>query len=72
VRKGVLWRKGSFGSHSAKGSRFAERMLTVSESLRAQDRSILDFLEASIRARLMGGTHPALLPSKEAAVSLSA
>ena len=47
VRKAVLWRKTSFGSASRWGSRFAERMLTVCESLRAQGRSILDFLVAS-------------------------
>ncbi len=72
VRKGVLWRKGSFGSHSAEGSRFAERMLTVSESLRAQGRSILDFLEASIRARITGACRPSLLPPAEAVVRRSA
>ena len=63
VRKGVLWRKGSFGSHSAEGSRFAERMLTVSESLRAQGRSILDFVEDSIRTYHKGGQHVGLLPA---------
>ncbi len=62
ARHGVLWRKGSFGSHSAEGSRFAERMLTVSESLRAQGRSILAFLESSIHTGLTGGRHPSLLP----------
>ena len=61
VRKGVLWRKGSFGSHSADGSRFAERMLTVSESLRAQGRSILGFLEGSILACLKEIRSPSLL-----------
>ena len=61
VRKGVLWRKGSFGSHSAQGSRFAERMLTVSESLRAQGRSVLEFLEASIRSNLLHSRWPTLL-----------
>jgi len=66
VRKGVLWRKGSFGSHSADGSRFAERMLTVSESLRAQGRSILDFVEDSIRAHLLSVRHSSLLPLAEA------
>jgi transposase len=72
VRKGVLWRKGSFGSHSAEGSRFAERMLTVSESLRAQGRSILDFLEASIRAALSQHRHPWILPPACAAALRSA
>ena len=64
VRKGVLWRKGSFGSHSAEGSRFAERMLTVSESLRAQGRSILEFVESAIRARLGEAETPSLLPAR--------
>ncbi len=54
IRKAVLWRKGSFGSASPAGSRYVERMLTVCESLRAQGRSILDFLEQSIRAGLAG------------------
>ncbi len=64
VRKGVLWRKGSFGSHSAEGSRFAESMLTVSESLRAQGRSILQFLEAAIRAWwLTCARQPSFLPA---------
>jgi len=62
LRKAVLWRKGSFGSDSPEGSRFAERMLTVSESLRAQGRNVLEFVEAAIRANLTGAPHPSLLP----------
>ena len=62
VRKAVLWRKTSFGSASRWGSRFAERMLTVCESLRAQGRSILQFLEAALRGRLRGHRYPSLLP----------
>ncbi len=61
LRKAVLWRKGSFGSASKAGSRFAERMLTVSESLRAQDRSILDFLQRAIQARLNRSEGPSLV-----------
>jgi transposase len=62
LRKAVLWRKGSFGSASKAGSRFAERMLTVSESLRAQGRSILAFLGGTIRAGLNSGQRPSLCP----------
>jgi transposase len=29
LRPAVLWRKGSFGSNSEAGSRFAERLLSV-------------------------------------------
>ena len=61
VRKAVLWRKTSFGSASRWGSRFAERMLTVCESLRAQGRPILDFLVDAVRARLLGEPPPSLL-----------
>ena len=66
IRKAVLWRKGSYGSMSPDGSRFVERMLTVCESLRAQGRSILDFLEESIRAALCGRPQPSLLPARAA------
>jgi transposase len=61
VRKAVLWRKTSFGSASRWGSRFAERMLTVCESLRAQGRSILDFLVGTLSARMVGDERPTLL-----------
>ena len=66
VRKAVLWRKTSFGSTSRWGSRFVERMLTVCESLRAQGRSILDFLAESTRARLIRARAPTLLPAASA------
>jgi hypothetical protein len=63
VRKAVLWRKTSFGSASRWGSRFAERMLTVCETLRAQGRSILDFLVGSIESKLLKTQRPSLLPA---------
>ena len=66
IRKAVLWRKGSFGSASPSGSRFVERMLTVCESLRAQGRSILDFVENTIRASLCGQPQPSLVPARAA------
>jgi hypothetical protein len=66
IRKAVLGRKCSFGSASSDGSRFVERMLTVCGSLRAQGRSVLDFLEESIRAGLCGQPHTSLLPARAA------
>ena len=62
LRKAVLRRKGSFSAASPAGSRFVGRMLTVSESLRAQGRPILASLEESVRAHGLGGPHPSLLP----------
>jgi transposase len=44
LRPAVLWRKGSFGSDSEAGSRFAARLLTVVATCRQQGRSLLGFL----------------------------
>lgn len=52
----------SHGTASAAGSRFVERMLTVSESLRAQRRDVLDFLAAALIAHATGQPPPSLLP----------
>jgi len=67
LRKAVLWRKNSFGSASRGGSLFVERMLTVCESLRAQERSILDFLVETMSAATLGRKRPSLLDVNGAA-----
>lgn len=41
LRPGVLWRKGSFGTQSAQGSRFVEAMMTVVATLKQQHRHVL-------------------------------
>ena len=43
-RRAVLWRRRSFGCQSAAGCRFVERILTVVQTLRLQERSVLQFL----------------------------
>ncbi len=48
LRKGVLWRKNAFGSGSESGCRFVERMLTVTQTLRLQNRPVLSFLRDSL------------------------
>jgi len=63
LRPAVLWRKGSFGSDSAAGSRFAERLLTVVATCRQQGRSLLPFLVAAGEAALQGTAAPSLLPA---------
>lgn len=50
----------------AAGSRFFERMPTVCESIRAQGRNILDFLDASVQANLNGQAGPSLVLAKAA------
>jgi transposase len=67
LRRAVLWRKGSFGSHSAAGSRFAERGLTIAASLKQQDRNVVEYLTAACVASLHGAPAPSLLPAQSAA-----
>jgi transposase len=61
LRLGVLWRKNAFGCHSAAGCRFAERMLTVVQTLRLQKRPVLDYLYRAIVAHRAGLPAPQLL-----------
>jgi transposase len=61
VRGGVLWRKDAFGCHSEGGCRFAERMLTVVQTLRLRHRSVLGYLEQAIAAHRRGEQAPKLL-----------
>jgi transposase len=61
VRSAVLWRKIAFGSQSAAGCRFVERMLTVVGTLRLQQRPVLEFLENSLRAHRDGHQLPKLI-----------
>ena len=63
LRPGVLWRKGSFGSHSSAGSRFTERMLTVAATLKQQRRNIVDYVALACAAALQGNPAPSLLPA---------
>jgi hypothetical protein len=65
IRPGVLWRKGSFGTHSPEGSRFVETMMTVVATLKQQHRSILDYLTAACAAALHGEQAPSLLPTPD-------
>jgi transposase len=63
IRPGVLWRKGSFGTQSAAGSRFVESMMTVVATLKQQHRHVLDYLTAACEAALHGDSAPSLLPT---------
>ena len=61
VRHGVILRKLSQGTHSEKGSRFIERILTVHATLRLQKRNVLNFVRQACEAKLRGTTPPSLL-----------
>jgi len=62
IRPAVLWRKGSYGTQSDGGSRFVERLLTVTATCRQQGRSVLDYLTAVCTAAQLGQPAPSLLP----------
>jgi transposase len=61
LRHAVIWRKLSFGTQSASGSRFVERMLTVIETCRRQDRNAFVWLTDAVQANLRRETVPSLL-----------
>jgi transposase len=62
LRRGVLWRKRSFGSQSDRGLRFTERILTTVTTLRQQQRNVLDFLALACQTQHLGLPAPSLLP----------
>ncbi len=62
LRPAVLWRKGCWGTHSAAGSRFVERILTVAATLKQQHRNIVDYVTQACIAALHGQAPPSLLP----------
>jgi hypothetical protein len=66
IRPGVLWRKGSFGTDSARGSRFVERIMTVAAACRQQGRNVLDYVTRARQATLRGELAPSLLPESMA------
>jgi transposase len=61
LRHAVIWRKLSFGTQSASGSRFVETMLTVIETCRQQGRNVFAFLTHAIKAQLADQPAPSLL-----------
>ena len=62
LRHAVIWRKLSFGTQSAAGSRFVETMLTVLETCRQQGRNPFAYLTATVSAHLAGEPVPSLVP----------
>ena len=60
LRRAVIWRKKSFGSHSQGGCRFVERMLSVSVTLRLRGGDVLEYLASAVAAHREGRPAPAL------------
>lgn len=68
IRQAVLWRKGSFGTQSERGARYAERILSVCATCRLQGRSVIEYLRQACHCHLDGLPVPSLIP---AAVTLA-
>ncbi len=56
LRHAVIWRKLSFGTQSARGSRFVETLLSVIETCRKQDRDVLGHITQALNAHFHGPT----------------
>jgi transposase len=63
LRPAVIYRKLSFGTQSESGSRFIERMLTVTETCRLQNRSAYEYLIEAVTAYFSNQAPPSLLPT---------
>jgi transposase len=62
LRGPVLWRKGSYGTDGAAGSRFVESIRTAVASCRQQGRDVLGFVTACGEALRQGTSPPSLIP----------
>lgn len=62
LRHAVIWRKLSFGTQSAAGSRFVETLLSVIETCRQQNRNVFEHLTQSVQAHFHLQHGPSLLP----------
>jgi len=62
LRHAVIWRKLSFGTQTAAGSRFVETLLTTIETCRQQQRNVFEFVTQTVEAHFLSRTGPSLLP----------
>jgi len=62
LRPAVIYRKLSFGTQSARGSRYVERLLCVSETCRLQQRNAYHYLINAMEAKFAGAPAPSLMP----------
>jgi transposase len=60
-RLAVLYRKNCFGCHSNSGCRFVERLLTVVQTLRLQQRPVFQYLKETLIAHRTGHAMPRLV-----------
>ena len=63
LRPAVLWRKGSFGTQSGSGARFAGAMLTVASTCRMHGLDLFAYLAEVCTASMADLAVPQLLPA---------
>jgi transposase len=61
LRPAVIWRKLSFGTQSASGSRFVETILTVVETCHRRQRNSFSYITSAVQAHFAGQRPPSLL-----------
>jgi transposase len=61
LRHAVIWRKLSFGTQSAAGSRFVERLLTVIETARRAGRNVFAWLTEAVQVYFNREADPPLV-----------
>lgn len=71
IRPAVIYHKGSFGTFSEAGSRFVERIMSVVQSCKAQNRSVHQFLADSLHAHLHELPLPSLVPKNRHVMPLA-
>ena len=72
LRPAVIYRKLSFGTQSVWGSRFLERLLTISEMYRLKNRNAYQILIVAMRAKFEARPAPTLLPQNPAIAAAAA
>jgi transposase len=63
LRHAVLWRKMCSGTASERGSRFAERVLSVVATCRHRGENVLEYLTRCFQAQVTGSPWPSFLGS---------
>ena len=63
LRHAVIMRRIQLGTQSEQGNRWVERILSVRETLRLQDRRVLDYLIRAATATRHGQPVPSILPA---------
>jgi transposase len=62
IRRGVLWRKGSYGTKSETGNRYVERILSFIETMKRRGIAVFDELVKVVKAKEQGLTYRLAAP----------